>query len=135
MFKTIYSNQFVTFLFDEKRSYFQFVWHYEDKGVAWESIKESMLLYLNMLFELKPKYLLCDLRDFSFVTNPSQQQWLDENINKTAFEINVVKKALVNSFDNFTNVSLELAMMENYASRINLEYFTTIEEGEKWLFA
>lgn len=135
MLTNVRSNQFVTFLFDEKRSYFQFVWQYEERGLCWENIKQSMILYQNMLVELKPKYLLCDMRDFAFVTNPSQQQWLDENINKTAFEIKVVKKALVNSFDNFTNVSLELAMMENYASRINLEYFTTIEEGEKWLFA
>jgi len=128
------SNKFVTFEYYPEKSAIHYQWTFESKLINWIDYQHIMENYKLLLLQYKPKLILADHKDFDFIINETQQQWLDNEINGTAVFIGVLKLAVVFPTDTYTHISIELVMMEDMGSQLNCAYFHDLISAEAWLY-
>ncbi len=104
-----------------------------DSEITEEIYKEEVQIWMDRLNEYHPDNVYVDGRKMQFIITPDLQNWVNGTLMKTAINNSVKKVAYIISPDLFTQVSVEQAFDLPEGQKLNMHYFTTGEDAEKWI--
>jgi hypothetical protein len=126
---THYENNFIRIKFLENKGFIEEVWKdfAEDDEIV---IAKNKLT--DMLIQTGATAYLSDLRNFKGAS-PKNQLWVRDVWFPKAYNAGLRTIAFLFSEDVFAEFSVETAIGGEYAKKVNLKKFKTIEEAEQWL--
>jgi hypothetical protein len=126
---------FIRLEYDEEKKILYHSWKKATENASWEQIKTEFLKFVNGVTSNKPIRLLIDERDMRHAYSPEEQEWIDENSAPKMIPSGVRKIAIVISKDGFVELATETMMEDGESKALNAKFFTSVEDGEKWLLS
>lgn len=94
-------------------------------------IKERLQFFFEEALNLKPNYLLIDLKESNYAISPQLFLWIKNKIIFPAQKIGIQRTAVVQSTDFITSLFTE-KIFEN-RSMVNRRFFYEISKAKDWL--
>lgn len=126
--QTHFENEFISIKYLPEKDYIEEIW--KDFGED-EKIKFAKNKCSAFFKSIKTSAYLSDVRNFKGAS-PEAQRWVRDVWFPELIDLGITALALVVGGDVFANFSVNTAISGDYAKKINIQKFVTIEEAEKW---
>ena len=128
----IYKDKFIKYVYEEENSLLIFYWSKDTENMADKDYEKLMLIGVEFTKKYKPKYLINNSIEKTFITTIEMQEWAAKNALSKIFENGVVKFAIIESKDVIIQLSTEQAVDEDKTKKYGVMFFTNEEEAREW---
>lgn len=134
MKKTLFENNYITYLLDEDNHIFEEIFLSQSQDMSEEEYKHLTEKMAELLCIHKPKAIYADMRKLFYSISVELQTWADEVLGKAIIENKITKSAIVASEDFMAQVALELVVDEdNIKTGTEVKFFDSEAEARNWL--
>jgi len=129
----VYKSRFANAYFDEDKSLFTVVWSDSKQKMTENIFKKTIIEYIKILKEIKPRLFLFDSRTIVFPIEPELQKWINKNSLLQTKEI-IEKEAILIKKDIFMYLSAEqtIEIEKDFVSERMIFYDKDV--ALEWLF-
>lgn len=125
--------EFQALIFDKNNQRLLVEWLPETVYMSAEEYKQEQSKTLDMVLTHRPKHLLIDTRQMSFIITPDLQTWTDEHLVQPCLAAGVNRFAFVMPIGFVEKVAIEQAVEENALQKQLSRFCKTMEEAVQWL--
>lgn len=135
--KLIHTLNYLDFSFDESNQLFVITWHQQSGKISPEEYKNSGEVFKKVYDEYRGKHILHDMRNFTYIITPEEQQWVAEELMADLVaNYELTRMAFVVPEDIFAQTSTEQVTDEIHEVAEDIfksSFFDDPAEGIKWL--
>ncbi len=131
--KKIHDSAFQSIEYDASKGVLYETWKPETSKMNDKDFKKEMLAQLNAVKFIKPKGVITNTFNLNYAIHPDIQDWMNEEIFPHFITAGVKKVAFLLSEVLITQLAVQQTMNETTGKKFILNYFSNIDEAEKWL--
>ncbi len=133
IYMEIYKDKFVKYIYEKENSLVLMHWLEGSKDLTAEEYKKLMLKAIEFIELYKPKYLLDNSKDKSFIIDIELQKWVATNPLPELVKNGLKKFAVIDSEDVVSQISTEQAIDEHDKKEYEIKYFSDEQKAREWL--
>ena len=128
----IYSDKFIKYVYEKEKSLLAFYWSKDTENMPDEKYKELMIKGLGFTKTYRPKYIINNSLEKTYITTIEMQEWAAKNALSKIFENGVQKFAIVESKDFIIKLATEQAVDEDKEKKYGVMFFDNEKKAREW---
>lgn len=132
MSKNVYSSPYSSIDVDPEKKLMRVVWFKESIDLNEEQVMQEINKILDYLKEYSISYILVDSRKYPFRTNESLQRWINYTYMPKIVDNGILRYAIVVE-KKIHSIYEDFQDEDDVEDDIAVEYFTDLQEAEKWI--
>ncbi len=131
----VFSSNFSNIEYDDSLKLLTQIWKIKSRKMSEKTFKLEMSELNKSINLFRPELLLINMHCFFFVLEPETQKWVNQNVIKLIFSLQVKKIAFIKSPNIDTEVSVYQTLTEDVSTDLHKEFFLDDKKALSWLFS
>ncbi len=132
--RLVWKGKYSQIFYDEAKNYMLIKRTPETLYMTDGDFKKELLEWSKLISKYKPTKGIIDATEFYFVVSPELQVYSLKETFKIALNNGLNKLGIVQPKDFFAKLSVEQLFDKENIGSLNLNFFTSLEKAEQWLF-
>lgn len=132
MSKNVYASPYSSIEVDPEKKLMRVVWFKESIDLNEEQVMQEISKILDFLKEYSISYILVDSRKYPFRTNETLQRWINYTYMPKIVDNGILRYAIVVE-KKIQSIYEDFQDEDDVEDDITVEYFTDLNEAERWI--
>ncbi len=129
----IHRSKYFQIEWNQSKDLFHYVFNQQTAHMTATEYINELKIFIKLVKQHRPKYVLGDMIEFGFVITPDIQEWINENLFTVYQEIGFKKIAILLSKEFIASLSIEQTMDEDSSKSFKTAFFDNAKTAQAWL--